>query len=205
MVIDVEVPTPEAPGEDVLAKAANRGSPFDSQLYLFEALGTTISLLSSHPSEQVGILRALLEPLLRDIQIASAAPASNLASLLRLHHLIKAVGNIAYGFPEVRAGSASPTAEWVTVLRNALGMILDSLKAKSEVAIIREAVGGLPSWSPNHSLEQPNRQGLTGLSFTVLHRVSAPSRPLLRGPEKQRSHSWRLLSTAWSTICRLRN
>lgn len=55
--IQVDLPPPETPGEDVLAKAANRGSPFDSQLYLFEALGTLISMLGTDPSRQVGLLK----------------------------------------------------------------------------------------------------------------------------------------------------
>ena len=136
----MSLPAPETPGEDILAKAANRGSPFDSQLYLFDALGTLISLLNGVPEQQVGLLRALLEPLLRDIQAASMSTSDDLESLLRLHHLIKAVGSVAYGFPELKNTIAKPEGRWVLVFQEATKVILGSLKAKSGVAIIREAV-----------------------------------------------------------------
>lgn len=57
LTIEATLPPPETPGEDVLSKAANRGSPFDSQLYLFEGLGTLISMLSNESSRQVELLQ----------------------------------------------------------------------------------------------------------------------------------------------------
>lgn len=143
--VEASLPQAETPGEDILAKAANRGSPFDSQLYLFEAIGTLISLLSPKPDQQVTMLRALLEPLLSQIQRAANRSDSDLESLLLLHRLIKAVGNTAYGFPELKNPSPSPNGQWVGVLQEAMRVIMGSLKAKSQVAIVREAVGYCPS------------------------------------------------------------
>ena len=57
LTIEASVPEPESPGDDVLTKAARKGSFFDSQLYLFEALGTLMSTLGNHQAEQVGLLR----------------------------------------------------------------------------------------------------------------------------------------------------
>lgn len=141
LVIQASLPAPETPNEDVLSKAARRGSPFDSQLYLFDALGSLISILPSSASQiQVTLLSALLEPILRDIASIGSTPDSDQESLLRLHHLIKAVGSVAYGFPELRSTTAAPDAAWVPVMYEATKVILDSLKAKSHVAIIRESV-----------------------------------------------------------------
>lgn len=56
LTIEAKVPTPETPGEDVLGKAAVHGSPFDSQLYLFEALGTLLSMLNNESQRQVELL-----------------------------------------------------------------------------------------------------------------------------------------------------
>lgn len=145
LVIESSLPPPETPGEDVLIKAASKGSPFDSQLYLFDALGSLISLLlSSSAAEQVSLLRALLEPLLREISAIgnNSSPTASIApeQLFRLHHLIKAAGNIAYGFPELKSTTATPEGQWVQVFQEATKVILDALKARSQVAIIREAV-----------------------------------------------------------------
>lgn len=151
----VEASLPDADGsasEDLLAKAANRGSPFDSQLYLFEAVGTLISLLTpTNPEQQVSMLRALMEPLLSQIQAAANAPDSDLESLVLLHRLIKAVGNTAYGFPELKNPIPPPDGQWVGVLQEAMRVILGSLKAKSQVAIIREAVRPAPSVLSGHA------------------------------------------------------
>lgn len=143
LVVEASLPASDgaSPGEDLLARAAGRGSPFDSQLYLFEALGTLISLLyPKHAEQQVSMLSALLEPLLSQIQAAANAPNSDLESLLLLSRLIKAVGNTAYGFPELKNPASTPEGQWVGVLQEAMRVILGCLKAKSQIAIIREAV-----------------------------------------------------------------
>lgn len=57
LTIEVSLPPPETPGEDTLSRAAARGSVFDSQLYLFEALGKLISMLDDERESQVGLLR----------------------------------------------------------------------------------------------------------------------------------------------------
>ena len=140
LVIQATIPAIETPGEDILARAASRGSPFDSQLYLFDALGTLISLLSDTPEQQVGLLRALLEPLLRDIQTAGTTSGEDLEVLLRLHHLIKAVGSVAYGFPELKNTTVTPGGQWVLAFQEAMRVILASLKVHNRIPIIREAV-----------------------------------------------------------------
>lgn len=139
LTIEASVPEPESPGDDVLTKAARKGSFFDSQLYLFEALGTLMSTLGNHQAEQVGLLRALLQPLLSDIAAAASASDSDPEQLLRLHHLIKAVGNVAHGFPEIKSATHTPSGEWIEVFREAMRVILDTLKVKNTVLIIREA------------------------------------------------------------------
>jgi hypothetical protein len=41
---------------DILTKAAHSASPFDSQLYVFEAAGTLISILNQIPDQQKALL-----------------------------------------------------------------------------------------------------------------------------------------------------
>lgn len=83
--------------------------------------------------------KALLQPLLQDIQ-STPSTTSDPATLLRLHHLIKAVGNVAYGFPELKNTVNAPEGQWVLVFQEATRIVLASLKTHNRVAIIREAV-----------------------------------------------------------------
>jgi exportin-T len=60
MVLNVELPEPDSPGIDPLENAVNTPSLFDSQLYLFETVGTLLSLLSGVQVEQAVFLQVSL-------------------------------------------------------------------------------------------------------------------------------------------------
>ena len=60
MVLNVELPEPDSPQIDPLEAAVNAPSLFDSQLYLFETVGTLLSLLSGVQAEQAVLLRVSL-------------------------------------------------------------------------------------------------------------------------------------------------
>lgn len=60
LTIEANVSPPDTPGDDILTKAVNHGSPFDSQLYLFEALGSLIAMLNSESDRQVELLQVSL-------------------------------------------------------------------------------------------------------------------------------------------------
>ena len=58
LVIEIE-PLPQADSTegDPLVKAAHGASRFDSQLYLFECVGTLVSSMQRSPTEQAAILQ----------------------------------------------------------------------------------------------------------------------------------------------------
>lgn len=64
----------------------------------------------------------------------------DLQSVLRLHHYILAVGNLAKGFPVLSATSAPVHGQWVEIFKAATQSIIDALKQMRGVLIIREAV-----------------------------------------------------------------
>ena len=160
---------PESPGEDVLSKAAGRGSAFDHQLYLFEALGALISLLGTQPQQQVNLLQALLQPLIASTSAAASSQLQDASALLKLHHAIKAIGNVAYGFPEIKNHATTPAGAWVAVVISAMESALQALKTNNKIAVIREAVSR-------------NRSVRCFALKQLLRRPSPPSRMWLPAP-----------------------
>ncbi|KDR76202.1 hypothetical protein GALMADRAFT_247461 [Galerina marginata CBS 339.88] len=101
--IVAEIPEPEEPEMDVLTEAL-RNTAFDSQLYLFETVGTLCSLIFKTPAQQSSVLLSLVKPLMDDLSVNFQAfrtnGASDLVPIVKVHHLIMALGNIAKGFPD---------------------------------------------------------------------------------------------------------
>ncbi|KAF8808727.1 ARM repeat-containing protein [Phlegmacium glaucopus] len=101
--IVAEIPEPEEPEMDILTEAI-KNSSFDSQLYLFESVGILCSLISKTPTEQSAVLLSLVKPLMDDLSVSFQAfntnGASDLVSIVKVHHIIMALGNIAKGFPD---------------------------------------------------------------------------------------------------------
>jgi len=101
--IVAEIPEPEEPETDVLTEAI-KNSSFDSQLYLFETIGILCSLMFKEPAQQSGVLLSLVKPLMDDLSINFQAfrtnGASDLVPIVKVHHIIMALGNIAKGFPD---------------------------------------------------------------------------------------------------------
>ena len=103
LVITAEIPEPEEPEVDILIEAITNSS-FDSQLYLFETVGALCSLLFKSPEQQSTLLLSLVKPLMDDLSVSFQAfrtnGASDLVPIVKVHHIIMALGNIAKGFPD---------------------------------------------------------------------------------------------------------
>ncbi|KAJ3517935.1 hypothetical protein NLJ89_g183 [Agrocybe chaxingu] len=101
--IVVEIPEPEEPEQDVLTEAV-KNSTFESQLFLFETAGILCSLMFKNPSQQSTVLLSLVKPLMDDLsvnfQAVRANGTSDLVPIVKVHHIIMALGNIAKGFPD---------------------------------------------------------------------------------------------------------
>ncbi|KAI3604817.1 hypothetical protein WG66_008673 [Moniliophthora roreri] len=103
LTIEVVLPNPEDIEVDVLSDAV-KSSTFDSQLYLFETVGILCSLLFKTPDQQKSLLLSFVKPLMDELSEALQAYRANgnqdYNSIVKLHHIIMALGNIAKGFPD---------------------------------------------------------------------------------------------------------
>lgn len=142
--IVVEIPEPEEPETDLLSEAI-KDSTFNSQLYLYETTGTLCSLIFKTPSEQAAMLLSLVKPLMDDLSLNFQAFRSNgpsdLIPIVRVHHVIMALGNISKGFPDypnpVPPNYIPPPMEVFTEIAQA---ILVCLEAMNIFKPIRDAV-----------------------------------------------------------------
>ncbi|KAK7050996.1 pre-tRNA nuclear export protein [Paramarasmius palmivorus] len=103
LTIQVVLPNPDDVEVDMLTDAV-KNSAFDSQLYLFETVGILCSLLFKTPDQQKSLLLSFVKPLMDELSEALQAYRANgnqdLTSIVKVHHIIMALGNIAKGFPD---------------------------------------------------------------------------------------------------------
>ncbi|KAJ7707736.1 armadillo-type protein [Mycena rosella] len=106
-LLPIEVQLPDADDSDSstdLLSEAIRSSAFDSQLYLYETVGTLCSLLSKTPVELASLLLSFVKPLMSDLsdnlQAYRTKGSQDVIPIVKVHHVAMALGNIAKGFPE---------------------------------------------------------------------------------------------------------
>ncbi|TBU33297.1 ARM repeat-containing protein [Dichomitus squalens] len=143
LAIHVELPELEDPqSQDMLTEAVSASTIFDSQLYLFEAAGTLVSLLHKTPDQAAALLLSVVRPLLDDLSASLQAVKGpeDVLPILRIHHIIMALGNIAKGFPEypspVPEGYIAPPLD---VFREVGQAILVCLEAMNVFRVVRDA------------------------------------------------------------------
>ncbi|KDQ59267.1 hypothetical protein JAAARDRAFT_127823 [Jaapia argillacea MUCL 33604] len=143
LVIEVEIPELEEPDQqDMLTEAVNNPGIFDAQLYLFESTGVLVSLSFKTPEHQGQLLLSLVKPLLEELSVSlqSVKGPQDVVPILKIHHVIMALGNIAKGFPDY----PSPLPEGyilppLDVFRDVAQAIVVSLEAMSVFKIVRDA------------------------------------------------------------------
>ncbi|KAI9566771.1 armadillo-type protein [Boletus coccyginus] len=142
LVIQIEIPKIESPEDDPLTEAIKNPGIFDSQLYIFETVGILLSLLSKAAEQQASLLLSIVTPLLEDLStnISVVKGDKDVMPILRIHHTIMALGNIAKGFPDY----PSPVPEGYTfapmeVFRQVAQGILLSLEAMNTIKCVRDA------------------------------------------------------------------
>ncbi|KAH6913077.1 KapM protein [Coprinopsis sp. MPI-PUGE-AT-0042] len=100
--ITVEISEPEDSESDPLSEAI-KSSLFDSQLYLFETVGILTASLAKDTQEQANLLLSIVKPfmdeLLANLQLFRAG-TQDLVPIVKVHHIIMALGNISKGFPD---------------------------------------------------------------------------------------------------------
>ncbi|EST05806.1 Exportin-1/Importin-beta-like protein [Kalmanozyma brasiliensis GHG001] len=144
LVVRAELPEVGA-DEDPLVKATAHAGYFDSQLYLFETSGMLISLLNTAPNDQVVLLKAISEPLSEQMRQAVQAfqrNASDLTSVLQVHHLMLALSSLSKGFPDLNPNSTQPEPQWVSVFKSITEQVLVSLSSMNQFSVVRESARG---------------------------------------------------------------
>jgi len=141
--VQVDIPELEEPEQDLLTEATQSGS-FDAQLNLFETVGTLVSLLKN-PSEQAVLLRSLVTPLMDELsvnfQAFRANGAADIIPIVKVHHIIMALGNIAKGYPDYPSNTQSAyLPESMQVFGEVAQAILVCLEAMNIFKPLRDAV-----------------------------------------------------------------
>ncbi|KAF8071976.1 armadillo-type protein [Lyophyllum atratum] len=140
--IEVELPDMDDADEDPLTEAV-KGSAFDSQLYLYETAGILCSLLFKAPEQQATLLLSLVKPLMDELSInlqASTKGGQDIIPIVKVHHIIMALGNISKGFPDyppsLPGGYVLPPLD---VLGQVAQAILVCLEAMNVFKVVRDA------------------------------------------------------------------
>lgn len=141
--ITAEIPEPEDAEVDLLLEAV-KNSTFESQLYLFETSGILCSLVYRTPDQQASILLSLVKPLMDDLSANIQAyhkGGQDITPIVKVHHNIMALGNIAKGFPDypivIPENYIMPPLD---VLSQVAQAILVSLEAMNVFKVVRDAV-----------------------------------------------------------------
>ncbi len=144
LVIKAELPEDDGSDDDTSSENHNQSAAalFDSQLYLFEAIGSISSTSTVPVSMQVLYAQAVTNPLISDLHnhLGSARNGDERAAL-QIHHIIMALGTLARGFSTWMPGSSSTTtapppeavSEEFALAAEAILVALESLKSSSNI------------------------------------------------------------------------
>ena len=142
--IQVDLPELESPEtQDLLTEAMKNPGIFDSQIYLFETAGILTSLFFKDPTQSETLLSSIVKPLMNELpgHLQAAKASNDVMAVLKIHHTVMALGNVAKGFPDLPsplpAGYILPPLE---VFREIGQAILVCLEQLSTVRGVRDAV-----------------------------------------------------------------
>ena len=144
LVVRAEIPADqeeEDASEEEGVKSVD--AAFQSQLYLFEAVGCVASTQAVPIETKMDIVKSVVEPLSADIhRNLATAKDGDPRSMLQVHHLIMALGTLANGFsdwmPGVTTGNPPP-AEVSTEFVHAGEAVILALETLKDSADIRTA------------------------------------------------------------------
>ncbi len=141
LTIRVELPEvdPNEPN-DPLTEATSTPDP---QLYLFETVGTLVHVLFRTPEQSAVLLLSVVTPLLEELStnLRAFEEKQDVLPIVKIHHVIMALGNIAKGFPDYPTPIPDDyILPPLHVFRNMAQAILMSLGAMKEFKVVRDAV-----------------------------------------------------------------
>ncbi|KAK1750718.1 Exportin-T [Echria macrotheca] len=110
--IKAEVTTSNDADDDMSSDESDHSAEavFNSQLYLFEAIGCISSTAATPAADQALYARSVIEPLFADMPVhLSRAKAGDAQALLQIHHIVMALGTLANGFSDWNAAQSNKT------------------------------------------------------------------------------------------------
>ncbi|KAL1647803.1 pre-tRNA nuclear export protein [Diplodia intermedia] len=142
-LLTIRAELPDDNDEDDMSSEDNGQSAdatFNSQLYLFEAIGCMASPSSVPVESKIIYGREVLNPLFADLeQNLGPAKSGDERAILQVHHLIEAIGTLARGFSDWMPGaSGAPPADEVSEeFARAAEVILVALESLNSSMTIR--------------------------------------------------------------------
>ncbi|KAL8766119.1 MAG: hypothetical protein Q9209_007017 [Squamulea sp. 1 TL-2023] len=142
--IKAEIPDEVSDNSDMSSNEDQQSSSarFDSQLYLYEAIGCICSARGVLVENQVVYIRTVIGPLFSDFEV-HLGPAKNGDELavMQIHHLIMALGTLARGFSDWTPASTAPAvtppanevSEEFSRCSEAILLALESISVSTEV------------------------------------------------------------------------
>jgi exportin-T len=108
-LLTIEAEAPAEGQDDDISSEDHEGSAdaiFNSQLYLFEAIGCIASTSSVPVDKQVFFAQSVMNPIFMDMERnLAAAKAHDERAILQIHHDIMALGTLAKGFSDWMPGT----------------------------------------------------------------------------------------------------
>lgn len=118
--------------------STGKSDPFEHRLFLFEAVGTLVSMKVVAPEQQIQLGNAIMNPLFANIENSVSRGPADKDNRLFLQHNIMAVGRFAEGFPtENRVKPVG--SQWTPLFEKASDYILAAFDAQVLHANIRDA------------------------------------------------------------------
>ncbi|OJJ80653.1 Ran GTPase-binding protein LOS1 [Aspergillus glaucus CBS 516.65] len=142
LVIQAELPSEGGDGDEMSSDDHDFADAiFNSQLYLFEAVGIICSTPAVSVDKQVLFAQSVSNPIFLDMERnLEAAKASDERALFQIHHDIMALGTLARGFSDWVPGTHSPSSLPPPEVSEAFGQVsevtlvaLESLKASFNI------------------------------------------------------------------------
>lgn len=143
LVIQAEVPAEGSDGDEMSSEdhESSADAVFNSQLYLFEAVGSICSTNAVPSDKQALYAQTVLSPIFMDMERNLAAAKSNdERALLQIHHDIMALGTLARGFSDWTPGTNAPSTPPAPEVSEAFAQVseatlvaLESLKTSFNV------------------------------------------------------------------------
>ncbi|KAL2916594.1 pre-tRNA nuclear export protein [Polyrhizophydium stewartii] len=141
-----------------------RATEFDSQLYLFEAVGHLISSEAVPVAKRHALLQALLSPVIFMMESRLQQPAgpggADEETILLLADAILAIGSISKGFPDFPTDSSAASSQTVAHPAPSGRMAVDGLAAQIFQEALRRILLVLQSFSDDSRIREASRSAL---------------------------------------------